>query len=78
MHYVYILKLSNRQYYVGSTPDLKRRLAEHRQGKSESTKDHRPIRLIWCCAFPSKAKAIRFERYLKSGSGMSFRNKRLI
>jgi hypothetical protein len=38
MYYVYLLKLSNGSIYTGCTPDLKRRLKEHQDGKAASTK----------------------------------------
>jgi 4-amino-4-deoxy-L-arabinose transferase-like glycosyltransferase len=37
-----------------------------------------PFILKWYCGFPSKKKAYDFEKYLKSHSGIAFRNKRLI
>ncbi len=78
MYYVYILKLSNNDYYVGSTKDLKQRLADHQEGKNISTKPFRPVKLIYYCSFPTKTRAIKFEMYLKTGSGKAFRNKHLI
>lgn len=78
MYYVYLLRLKNNKFYTGSTPDISRRVDEHKSGKCESTKNHRPIALIWFCVFPSRLLARRFENYLKSGSGQAFRNKHLI
>ncbi|MBP9716875.1 MAG: GIY-YIG nuclease family protein [Candidatus Levybacteria bacterium] len=78
MYYVYLLKLSNNEIYTGSTKDLKTRVSDHQEGKNISTKPFRPVKLIYYCAFPSKSRAIKFEIYLKSGSGKAFRNKRLI
>ncbi|MFH1749441.1 MAG: GIY-YIG nuclease family protein [bacterium] len=43
-----------------------------------ATKGKRPISLVFYCAFPTKEQAVEFEKYLKSGSGQSFRNKHLI
>ena len=40
MWYVYFLELSNRDIYVGSTNDLKRRIASHRHGKVISDRSH--------------------------------------
>jgi len=74
MHYVYLLKLSTGKIYTGSTPDLKRRIKEHQDGKCISTMDFRPIQIVWYCAFPTRLQARRFEEYLKSGSGQAFRN----
>ena len=77
MYYVYLLKLSTGKIYTGSTPDLRRRILEHQSGKTISTKDFRPMELIWYCAFPTRLEARRFEEYLKSGSGQAFRNRHL-
>ncbi len=77
MYYVYLLELVDGKIYTGSTPDLKRRVTDHQNGHAEATKEGRPVRLIWYCAFESLLQARRFELYLKSGSGQAFRNKRL-
>jgi putative endonuclease len=37
-----------------------------------------PVQLIFYCAFKDKYKAFEFEKYLKSGSGRAFMQKRLI
>ena len=78
MYYVYILRLNDSSFYTGSTIDIKRRIREHKNGKSKSTKNFRPVRLVWYCIFIDRLQAIRFERYLKTGSGQAFRNKRLL
>lgn len=78
MYYVYILKLSNNDYYVGSTGNLKERIVDHQEGKNISTKPFRPVKLVYYCAFPTKSQALKFEMHLKSGSGKAFRNKHLI
>lgn len=77
MYYVYLLKLANNDYYTGSTNDLRQRIAEHQEGKNISTKPFRPVKLMYYCAFPTKSQAIKFEIYLKSGSGKAFRNRHL-
>lgn len=77
MYYVYLLKLGNGTIYTGSTPNLKERLNKHIKGRCLSTKNFRPVKLIWYCVFNTRLKALRFENYLKTGSGQAFRNKRL-
>ena len=79
MFYVYLIVSlsSGEQRYVGMTGDLKRRLQEHNSGKSPHTSKFTPWRLITYVAFSERAKAECFERYLKSGSGHAFANKRL-
>ena len=79
MHYVYLLEsLSDpTKRYVGVTADLKARLGEHNAGKSGHTSKHMPWRLVTYLAFSSRPQAEAFERYLKSGSGHAFAQKRL-
>ncbi len=77
MYYVYILELNNGRYYVGSTPNLKRRLKEHKDRECLSTRNYK-TRLIFYAVFDRRITALRFEKYLKTGSGIAFRNKRLI
>jgi putative endonuclease len=78
MQIVYILKCSDGSFYTGCTSDLTQRLTRHSAGYVETTKSKLPIVLIFSCAFLDKKKAFEFEKYLKSGSGIAFRNKHLI
>lgn len=78
MYYAYILQLKDKSFYHGYSNNLKQRLKEHLNGNSESTKNLRPIKLVFYAAFYTKDKAVKFEKYLKSSSGFAFRNKRLI
>ena len=79
MHYVYLIESQShpRERYVGQTNDLKRRLTEHNAGKSSHTSKFMPWRLTTYIAFSNPEKAGTFERYLKSGSGHAFANRRL-
>ena len=74
MHYVYILESQYKpgNFYVGSTADLKRRVEHHNRGYSRHTAKLSPWTLAIYIAFSDKLKALRFERYLKSGSGREF------
>lgn len=78
MQYVYILKTKDSSTYKGCTNNLKNRLEKHQMGYIEATKHKLPVTLIFYCAFTDKHKAFEFEQYLKSGSGIAFKNKRLI
>jgi putative endonuclease len=78
MWYVYILKCSNGTYYTGCTSNLDDRLKRHSKGEVHYTKDKLPVQLLTYTAFTDKYKAYAFEKYLKSGSGIAFRNKRLV
>ncbi|RKN80359.1 GIY-YIG nuclease family protein [Ulvibacterium marinum] len=75
---VYILKCANGQYYTGFSANLEKRLNAHQNGEVHFTKDKLPFQLVHVSYFVDKKKAYDFERYLKSGSGIAFRNKRLV
>lgn len=75
---IYILKCKNEQYYTGFTRNIHKRLAAHRRGEVHFTKNKLPVELIHLSLFANKQAAYDFERYLKSGSGIAFRNKHLI
>lgn len=78
MHYVYVLESEVEPahfYYVGVTTDLERRLQEHNAGKSIHTNKYKPWNLSVCIGFSDRTRALRFERYLKSGSGRAFAKK---
>ena len=74
MKHVYLIRSASnpRKTYVGSAEDLHRRLSEHNQGNSEHTARFLPLGLEVSVQFKDSAKADRFERYLKSGSGHAF------
>jgi putative endonuclease len=70
MYYVYLLKLENtkKNFYIGCTSDLRRRMKEHRIGNTQTTKGKNP-KLIYYEAFISKKLALKREEGLKvSGS----------
>ncbi len=76
MWYVYFLRLCNGDIYVGSTSDLRRRVASHGRGQVVSTKGHLPASLTSYVAVQTEGTARELERYFKSGSGKAFANKR--
>lgn len=79
MYYVYILtSLKDKNFYIGYTEDLKRRIAEHKLGKVKSTKNRLPIKLICYEAYLFKDEALRREKFLKSSDGKKDLRKRLI
>jgi predicted GIY-YIG superfamily endonuclease len=79
MKYVYLLQSINfpDRTYVGLTDDLRGRFAAHNAGQSPHTSKFKPWRIVTYIAFTDGSKALEFERYLKSGSGQAFANKRL-
>ncbi|TRX59369.1 GIY-YIG nuclease family protein [Fulvivirga sp. M361] len=78
MWYVYFLKCSDNTYYTGCTSNLDERIKRHGQGQVKYTRERLPVELITYTAFSDRNKAYNFEKYLKSGSGIAFRNKRLV
>ena len=63
--------------HIGGTSDLDDRLTRHHTGYVPATKIRLPVTLITILPLP-KYKAFAFEKYLKSGSGRAFMNKRFI
>jgi putative endonuclease len=78
MWYVYILECADGSPYVGCTNDIDRRISDHNSHKVHYTKDKTPVFLNIYVAFKDKYKAFNFEKYLKSGSGIAFRNRHLL
>ena len=76
--FVYILLCSDKKLYTGCTSNIEKRLERHSNGYVPATKNRRPVKLISYISFSDKTKAFEFEKYLKSGSGRAFLNKRLI
>lgn len=56
MHYVYLIRSesSSGQTYIGTTSDLKARLAKHNEGGSPHTAIHRPWKLATYRAFAAQ------------------------
>ena len=80
MYYVYILQSINfsKQFYTGFSENICGRLKDHNNGKSSYTSKYKPWKIVYYCVFYSKKKALAFEKYLKTASGIALRNKRLI
>ncbi len=79
MWFVYILKsLKHPFIYVGFTRDIERRLREHNEGLSQSTRYCAPYVLEGYVAVRTKGKALELERYFKKGSGKAFLTKHII
>lgn len=77
MYYVYILLLKNLQLSTGFTKDLKRRTAEHKNGKVNFTKKRLPVKLVHYEAYLIKEDAQRREKYLKTTEGKRFLQQQL-
>jgi predicted GIY-YIG superfamily endonuclease len=71
---VYILRSESEplRQKVGITNDLRVRVEWHNRSLTGHTVMHRPWSLVVSLEFPSESEAVRFEKYLKSGSGRAF------
>jgi putative endonuclease len=78
MWYVYIMQCAEGSIYVGCTNNIDRRISDHNSHKVHYTKDKTPVRVKTYIVFTDKFKAFEFEKYLKTGSGIAFRNRHLI
>ena len=72
--FVYVLRSQVQpfRYYTGVTSDVSRRLSDHNDGRCPHTAIGRPWNIDIVVEFADEERALRFERYLKSGSGCAF------
>jgi len=77
-YYVYVLQsLKDGKFYTGYTENLKLRFEEHQKGYVGSTKDRRPLELIYYEACLNKKDAMHREKYFKTYLGKMFLKRRL-
>lgn len=77
-YYVYILhSLKDDKFYTGYTENLKLRFEEHKNGRVASTKNRKPLKLIYYEACLDKKDAMHREKYLKTYHGKMFVKNRL-
>ena len=78
MFYTYVLQSKkDGKLYVGYTKDLAQRFEQHKEGKVDSTRDRRPLMLIYYEACLVREDATNREKYLKTYRGRQFLHKRL-
>lgn len=78
MFYTYVLHSEkDGKLYVGYTKDLNLRFEQHQKGYVESTKNRRPLKLIYFEACLEQADALKREKYLKTHYGKMFLRNRL-
>ena len=72
--FVYILRNRStpKRFYTGLTSNVAARLAAHNAGQCTHTADGRPRAIDVVVEFTDETRAVAFERYLKSGSGVAF------
>ena len=70
MFYTYVLwGKENKNFYIGYTQNLERRLSEHKAGKVHTTYRFPSFELVFYEAFLSECDALRRERYFKTTKG---------
>lgn len=78
MYYVYVLKSEiDNNMYVGYSKDLKNRIQQHKTGHVTSTKNRRPLSLIYYEACLNQQDATHREKYLKTSWGKRYIKNRL-
>jgi putative endonuclease len=78
MQYVYVLRSDkDGKNYVGYTKNLKLRFEQHNKGLVDSTKDRKPLKLIYYEACLNQRDATKREKYLKTIYGKRYIKSRL-
>ena len=78
MFYTYVLQsLKDKKFYTGFTLDLKLRFEKHKKGLVLSTKDRRPLKIVYYEACLDRSDATHREKYLKTHYGKMFIRNRL-
>ena len=70
MYFVYILQsLRTDEFYKGLTINIDRRIDQHLNGRSPSTKSKLPLRLVHVELCKTRKEARKMEKFFKSGFG---------
>ncbi|MCF7906171.1 GIY-YIG nuclease family protein [Candidatus Gracilibacteria bacterium] len=78
MYYVYVLQSEkDGKNYTGFTHNLKQRFEEHQRGRVESTKERRPLKIIYYESSLNQADALHREKHLKTAHGKKYIKNRL-
>jgi putative endonuclease len=77
-NYIYVLlSQKDHKFYVGYTKDIQNRLEEHNAGKVHSTKERRPLKLVYWEGCINQKDATKREKYLKTAWGKRYIKGRL-
>ena len=77
-YYIYVLLSEvDGLYYTGYTKNILDRIEAHNKGVVMSTKNRRPLKLVYWEGCLNQQDATRREKYLKSGSGKLYLKSRL-
>jgi putative endonuclease len=77
-YFVYLLRsLKDGNFYTGFTRDLNKRIKEHDDGNVLSTKNRRPLILVYFECSLNQKDATRREKYLKTAWGKRYLKNRI-
>lgn len=77
-YFVYVLRSAkDNKFYTGYTQNIKLRFEQHCKGLVESTKDRRPLNIVYYEACINQKDALHREKYLKTHYGKMFLHNRL-
>lgn len=78
MYYVYVLRSEkDNNMYIGYSKDINLRIQQHNEGLVASTKNRRPLHLIYYEACLNQQDATHREKYLKTSWGKRYIKSRL-
>lgn len=78
LYYTYVLRSGkDGNLYIGYTNNLKLRFEQHKKGLVDSTKNRRPLKLIYCEICTERNDATKREKHLKTHYGKMFLKNRL-
>jgi putative endonuclease len=78
MYYTYVLySLKDKMFYTGYTSNIEQRLIAHNNGEVFSTKNRRPLKLVYFEACLNQQDATYREKYLKTTYGKRYIKNRL-
>jgi putative endonuclease len=78
MYYTYVLySQKDKMFYTGYTSDMVERLKAHNDGKVASTKNRRPLKLVYFEACLNQQDATYREKYLKTTYGKRYIKNRI-
>lgn len=82
MPYVYILEsLKDKNKYIGSAKNLRKRIKQHLEGVVVSTRNRRPLRIIGWREFGNIEDTVLWEKKYKKSHGQlerDIKNKKII
>ena len=63
--WVYILESTEGKFYIGSTDNLERRMLQHKQGHTQTTRSMGGFKIVLAQEYPSLGLARKVERKIK-------------